>query len=199
MIIKMSHWLRKWSGLALFMFAMSLMTACCNTDTYEITITDMESRPLVVDPNTGFAVEFDLQNPIDKEALLLEIRFIEFERITSNNSLSKDRNEQQVLDAAVVPCEDQIVVYNNRVLSMKVEVLDPDNQNVRTDITDQVVIEGSQTLLSDYIAQNGPDLGRLVIELSDTANIPDRISYVVEAVLDDGITITTSGGIINFN
>lgn len=175
-----------------------LMMACCNEPTYLITITGIESRALIFDQDNQ-AIEFDSQNPIGKDELLIDIRFIEKEKIASIEFGSSKRRSDKIQRAAVVPCGDQIVIYNNNIESIKVEVFDPNNDFERIDVTDQLVIQGTQTSISDYITQNPQGSGGFLFEFSDTSNIPDRIEYLIEATLDDGTKISTQSGLILFN
>jgi hypothetical protein len=62
-----------------------------------------------------------------------------------------------------------------------------------------MVIQGTQQSIQEYLLENNPGIRGFAIEFSDTANLPDRITYAIEATLDDGQTIRTSGGTINFN
>lgn len=174
------------------------LTSCCNEDTYEVTITGVESRALVTNVNNSL-VAFDPQDPINKEDLFIEIDFIEQEQIVSTQGLNKVGSDVPMLEAAVVPCEDQIVIYKNRVVSVKVEVLDVDNPNARIDVTDQLVVQNTQISIADYVLDSGPGLGGFVAEFTNTDNLPDSIAYEVAVTLDDGGTITASAGPIDFN
>lgn len=173
------------------------MTACCKEKTYEVTITGMESRPLIADGDQF--VEFDSQTSISKEALIIEVLIQEEEVIVLNALDKKNPGNIPVLEAAVVPCEDQIVVFTNQLTGIKVEVLDTDNGNARIDVTNQLIIEGSQTAISDYIAENTTGIGGFYMVFANTSNLPNRITYEIEATLDNGGSITASGGVINFN
>ncbi len=174
-----------------------LMIACCREETYEVIITGIESRVLTLD-GVNF-IEYDMQTPIDKEDLIIEITLNEVERIASSEHFKNKKTDAQVLKAAVVPCGDQIVIYKNRLESVKVEVLDSDNNDARIDITSQVIIQGTQKSISEYISENNPGIRGFLIELSDISNIPDRIEYEIEATLNDGTKINASNGIIAFN
>lgn len=184
------------SNVFLLIFLMQLMVACCDEETYEVTITGMESRALISD-GIDF-IEFDTQNPIDKEELIIEVLITEVEEISSNEPFKKEKTAAPVLEAAVVPCEDQVVVFKNRIERIKVEVLDSNTNNERIDITNQVVIQGTRQSIAEYLSDNNPGIRGFLIEFSDTRNIPDRIEYFIEATLDDGLRISSTGGIINF-
>jgi hypothetical protein len=190
--------IKRLKTVLLFLFVFPLMTACCNEETYEVTITGVETRALILDEN-GFFTEFDLQNPIDKEDLLIEVTFTEIEEIASIQGMDKKHTKDKVIEAAIVPCEDQVVVYKNSVESVRIEVVDLDNNNARIDITNQVVIEGSQISIADYINDFNPGLRVFAVELTDTSNLPDRIVYEIEAILDDGSRFTANSGTIPFN
>jgi len=174
-----------------------LMIACCSEKTIEVTIAGMESRALISDGYSS--TELDKQNSIDKDELIIDVDIIELEEIVSSETDHNKKEETKVLHAAVVPCADPEFTYKNRIESIKVEVLDSDNNNERIDITKQVVEVGTQTSISEYISQNTIGIGNFWIEFSDTTNIPDRIEYIIEAILDDGTKIDSRNGIINFN
>ena len=174
-----------------------LAVACCNEETYEITISGLETRTLI--PQGTSFIEYDKHNSIDKDELFIELNFTEIEDIVSGERGNNKITGPAVLQAAVVPCPDQVLIYTNRVERITVEVLDADNNNERLDVTDQMVVQGTEISLSEFIAQSEGLIGDFLIGLSDTANIPDRIIYTIEATLDDGAKLESSDGIINFN
>jgi hypothetical protein len=174
-----------------------LMIACCSEPTYEITIIDIESRALILDGIN--VIEFDKQNSIDKDEFVIEIDIIEQEEIASSEFLNHKDGDTKVSRAAVVPCADQVLIYKNNIKSIKVEVLDVGTDNERIDITNQLVIVGTQTSISQYISQNPQGIGYFLVQFSDTSNIPGRIEYVIEANLDDGTIINAMNGVIIFN
>lgn len=188
---------KKISNAFLLMFMMQLMLACCPDKTKEVTINGVKSRALILDGINY--VEFDKQNPINKEDLIIEIILTEAEKIASSELNKSREKDTKVLKAAVVPCGEQTVIYKNKLESVKVELLDIDNNNARIDITEQMVIQGTQQSIPTYIAENNPSLRGFLIEFSDTSNLPDRISYVIEATLDDGSKFSLTVGIIQFN
>jgi hypothetical protein len=157
----------------------------------------MESRALVLDGNNY--KEFDVESPINKEDLLIEVLIIETERITSIEQSGESPKERKVVRAAVVPCGDQIVLFKNRIESFKVEITDPDNNSTSLDITEQLQVEGTDQSISEYIAENSPGIRGFLLEFSDISNIPDRIQYYLEATLDDGTKVSSEGRVVNFN
>lgn len=174
-----------------------LSLACCDEETYEITISGLESRALV--PQGTSFIEYDKQNSIDKDQLFIELRFTAIEDIVSGGRGRNKIAGPAVLQAAVVPCADQVLINKNRVESIKVEVLDAENNNEEFDVTDQMVVQGTDSSLSEVIAQSEGLLTDFLVGFSDTSNIPDRIVYVIEATLDDGTVLESSDGIISFN
>lgn len=178
-------------------FGSQCMIACCDEETFEVRITGMESRALILDGIN--AVEVNSQNPIDKEDLILEASFIEVQELVTTGPSKQNKKEVEVMEAAVVPCSDPTFIYKNNIVSVKVEVLDVDNGNARTDITNQMVIQGTQLSIADYIAQSNPGIRNLLVQVADVTNIPNRIEYTIEATLDDGLILSSGGGIINFN
>ena len=174
-----------------------LAVACCNEETYEITISGLETRTLI--PQGTSFIEYDKQNSIDKDQLFIELRFTAIEDIVLGGGGSNKIAGPAVLQPAVVPCADQDLINKNRVESIKVEVLDADNNNEGLDVTDQMVVQGTDISLLEAIAQSEGLLTDFLIGFSDTSNIPDRISYRIVATLDDGTELESSDGIINFN
>ena len=100
--------------------------------------------------------------------------------------------------AAVVPCGDDEFNYLNRIESISVEIVNLDTDELM-DITNQLIVVGTNETISEFIPENSPSTRDFLIELSNTDNIPNRITYEIEATLDDGETISAIGGPINFN
>ncbi|SDG82079.1 hypothetical protein [Psychroflexus sediminis] len=186
---------------ALNVFAVILMPpllmSCCDETTYFLSITDLESRVLVSEGST--TIEYDGQNTIDKEDFIIEVDVISIENIALNeeNNIQNDRPE--FIYAAVVPCEDQILINTNKIETIKVELIDVDNNNERLDVTSQMQIVGAQQPISEFISETNGNIGGFQIEFSDTTGIPNTIDYEIEATLDDGSTINTRGGVVRFN
>ena len=108
------------------------------------------------------------------------------------------KTDVKVLKAAVVPCGDDEFIYSNKIESVKVEILNLNN-NERIDITNQLVVLGTAESISEYIPANSPGTRDYLMRLSDTSNIPNQIDYLIEATLNDGSKISSTGGTINFN
>ena len=188
---------KKIKNLLLLSLLIICVSACCDTDTYEVTVTGVESRALILQDNNF--VEFDEQNPINREDFFIEVEFTETEMIVSNTLSKPSDADITVLESAVVPCEDQVVEFINQVESIRVDLIDIDNGNSSSDITDQLLVQGTQQSLADYISGNGPGIGGFLIDLSQLISIPDRISYSIEVTTDDGLVFNTTSGIIQFN
>ncbi|WP_157594978.1 hypothetical protein [Psychroflexus tropicus] len=103
------------------------------------------------------------------------------------------------MQAAVVPCEDQVFIDTNKIETIKVELIDIDNNNERIDVTNQIVIVDSQQSISEILSESNGRLSDFQIEFSDLSGIPNHIIYEIEAVLDDESKINTRGGIVKFN
>ena len=188
---------KKIKNLLLLSLLIICVSACCDTDTYELSISGVESRALIQQDNNF--VEFDLQNPINREDFFIEIQLTETETIV-NNTLSKQKESDiTVLEAAVVPCEDQVLVYKNYLESIRVDLIDVDNGNTSMDITDQLLLAGTDQYLIDNITGAPPGVSGYLVDLSQVISIPDRISYSIEVTTDDGLVFTTTSGIIQFN
>jgi len=175
-----------------------LMISCCSEPTYEITIIGIETRALILDGG-NHVIEFDKLNSIDKNEFIIEIDIIELEKIVSGEFIDHKNEDTKVLKAAVIPCADQVLIYKNNIDSIKVEILDVGNNNERIDVTNQLVILGTQTSISQYVSQQSQGIGDFLVQFSDTSNIPGRIEYVIEATLNYGTQIKAMNGTINFN
>jgi hypothetical protein len=183
----------KIKNIITFILLAQLIIGCCDTNTYEVTISGLESRALIFDGNNP--VEIDEKSPIDKEDLVIELLITELESIASSEQIKTD---VKVLKAAVVPCGDDEFIYSNKIESVKVEILNLNN-NERIDITNQLVVLGTAESISEYIPSNSPGTRDYLMKLSDTSNIPNQIDYLIEATLNDGSKISSTGGTINFN
>lgn len=179
----------------LFILLTQLFVGCCDTNKIEINFSGLETRALVFDGINPVVV--DEQNPIDKDDLVIELLINGSEEMASNQRFNKNKPDVKVLKAAVVPCGDDEFIYTNKIESVKVEILNSNN-NDRIDIINQLLVLGTDELISEYIPENSPGRSEFLMKLSDTSNIPDQIVYVIEATLNDGIKISSTGGIINF-
>lgn len=180
----------------LLLLMTQLIMGCCDTNTYEVTITGLETRALLFDGNIPVMV--DEENPIAKEDWVIEVLITRFETLASNEKRNKDNRNRKILRAAVVPCGDDEFNYMNRIESIAVEIIDLDTDE-RMDITNQLIVVGSNETISELIQETSPSTGDFLIELTNTDNIPNRITYEIEASVDDGMTISAMGGPINFN
>lgn len=180
----------------LLLFLTQLIIGCCDTNTFEVTITGLETSPLLFDGNIPVVV--DEESTIAKEDLVIEVLITEFETIASNEKRNTDNPNRKVLRAAVVPCGDDEFNYLNKIESISVEILDLDTDE-RMDITNQLIVVGTNEAISGFIPENSPGTRDFLIELSNMENIPNRITYEIEATLDDGVTISSIGWPINFN
>jgi hypothetical protein len=188
---------KKIKHVSILILLIVCLSACCDSDTYEVTVTGVESRALVLQDNSF--VEFNEQIPINREDFFIEVRFTETEMIVSNTLSKQNDSDITVLEGAVVPCEDQIVEFINQVESIRVDLIDVDSGNSSSDITDQLLVQGTQQSVADYVSEFGPGIGKFLIDLSQVSSIPGRISYSIEVTTDDGLVFTTTSGIIQFN
>ena len=188
---------KKIKNVPILLLLIACLIACCDTDNYEVTVTGVESRALILQDNSY--VEFDEQNPINREDFFIEVRFTETEVIVSNTLSKQEDSDITVLEGAVVPCEDQFVEFINQVESIRVDLIDVDNGNSSSDITDQLLVQATQQSVADYVSEFGPGIGGFLIDLSQVTSIPDRIRYSIEVTTDDSQVFTTTSGIIQFN
>jgi hypothetical protein len=173
-----------------------LLISCCDETTYILSITDLESRALVSQGSS--TIEYDGQSTIDKEDFIIGVEVIIQENIASNEVNHTKGGRPQFVQAAVVPCEDQVFINTNTIETIKVELINVDD-NERVDVTNQVVIVGSQQPISEILSETDGRISDFQIEFSDLTGIPNHINYEIEAVLDDGSIISTRGGIVKFN
>ena len=61
---------KKIKNIITFILLAQLIIGCCDTNTYEVTISGLESRALIFDGNNP--VEIDEKAPTDKEDLVIE-------------------------------------------------------------------------------------------------------------------------------
>lgn len=174
-----------------------LLIACCNEETYEVSISGMESRALVLDGIDFIA--YEPESAINKEELLIEVLIKETEQITSTEETGNYLKESKVVKAAVVPCADQVLLFKNRIESLKVEIRDPENSSTTLDITDQLQVKETNQSITEYLSENSPGVRGFLLEFTDVSNIPDRMQYFLEATLDDGTQINTESEVILFN
>ncbi|MAD96360.1 MAG: hypothetical protein CMB99_03440 [Flavobacteriaceae bacterium] len=182
--------------ILLFFICIPLLTACCSEEVYRVSITGLQTRSLLLDGNRF--VDFDKQNPIDKEDLLLEVTINELEELTLNERQEKLRKPRVQL-AAVVPCPDPQFIYTHQIENVRVTLFDLDNNNNAIDVTSNIIIYGSQQSLADYISENPVGLRDLLLDFSNTTSLPNRMNYLVKATLDDGTTVEVTGDEISFN
>ena len=64
------------------MFLTQLITGCCDTNTFEVAITGLETRALLFNENNPVVV--DEETPIAKDDLGIELLINEFETVASN-------------------------------------------------------------------------------------------------------------------
>ncbi|NQZ78593.1 MAG: hypothetical protein HRT61_21140, partial [Ekhidna sp.] len=119
------------------------LVGCCDSDTYEVSISGLSTRALAFDGIN--AIEVEEENPIDKEDLVIELLVLENEKVASNDQ----SKEYQIVNAAVVPCADDEFIYINRIVDIKVESIESNGE--RINLTNQLIILGSEDLVSAYI------------------------------------------------
>lgn len=124
---------------------------------------------------------------------------ITIENIALNEESNVKTDRPEFIYAAKVPCEDYISINTNKIETIKLELIDIENNNERFEVTSQMQIVDSQISISEFISQTDGNISGFQIEFSDTTGIPNAIDYEIEASLDDGSTITTRGGVVRFN
>ena len=169
--------------------------SCCNNNTYEVTISGIESRPLLFDNNIPVIV--DEKNTINKEDLVFELIIKESELIVSNKSHIKEKS-LQVFEASVIPCGDNEFIYTNKIIDIKVEILDIET-NQTIDVTNRLVIYNSDQFITSYIKENSYGLRNYYFKFSDINDLPNKIEYNINVHLDDGNIFNSEGVTINFN
>ncbi len=181
----------------LFLICIPLLTACCSQETYQVSITGLQTRSLLLEGNRF--VDFNKQNQINKDDLLIEVLIDELEELTFKETQKEGLKQQKVQLAAVVPCPDPEFNYTNQIQNISVTIFDIDNNNNAIDVTNDVIIWGSQQSLTDYISENRVGIRDLLLDFSNTTSFPNRINYQVKASLNDGTTVEVTGDTIQFN
>jgi hypothetical protein len=184
--------------LALF-YSVQFLISCCNNQTLEYTVTGVTTRTLILDTNNGFSfIEISDQQAIDKEDLIIDIQFggtsIEVA------GLLNEVGELGMQSAyAAIDCEDQTIVYNNRVQSVEITAIDVNN--VETDVTNDLVIQGSQQSIADYINESFviSVFDGIVVEFNDVTNLSSQAVFRIRATLDDNTIVETTTNQVNFN
>lgn len=178
--------------LLLLLFFSHFLHGCCDTNSYDVLISGLETRALIFDGNDQIII--DEQTSIDKEDLVIELLINEFEEI----ALSEEAEAKvKVAAMAVVPCGDDEYIITNNIESVTVEIIDL-SSNERIDVTDQLVILNLDEFISDYISRNSQEKSNFFMSFSDITDVPDSIDYRIEAILDSGSKISTTGGAIYF-
>lgn len=184
--------------LALF-YSVQFLISCCDEQSYEYTVTSASTRTLILDTSNGFSfIEVDDQQAIDKEDLIIEVLFEG--NIVRVASIVQDARKVGMQSAyAAIDCEDPFITYNNSVQS--IEVIAIDVNNVETDVTNDLVIQGSQQSIAEYISERFviSVSDGLIVEFSDVSNLQSQATFKIRATLDDNTVIETTTNQVNFN
>lgn len=184
--------------LALF-YSVQFLISCCNNQTLEYTVTGVTTRTLILDTNNGFSfIEISDQQAIDKEDLIIDIQF--GGTSVEVAGLLNEVGELGMQSAyAAIDCEDQTIVYNNRVQSVEITAIDVNN--VETDVTNDLVIQGSQQSIADYINESFviSVFDGIVVEFNDVTNLSSQAVFRIRATLDDNTIVETTTNQVNFN
>ncbi len=187
---------KKITTVFIVLFGLQFATSCCPNHTLEYTVTGVTSRNLIL--NGIHFVEVDGQTSINKEDLLLEVLFTGTESKIGSilNEISKV-GIQSIY--ASIDCEDVTVVYKNKIQSIAIFVRDLANNGIETEITNDLVIEGSQKTIADYIRENNPNVhDGILIDFKNTNNLPNQAEFIIRTFLDDSRIIETTTNRVNF-
>ena len=184
--------------LTLF-YSVQFLISCCDQKTYEYTVNSVATRTLQLDTNNGFSfLLVDDQQSIDKEDLLIEVLFQgNIEQVASVvHEVSKAGMQSTY---AAIDCEDPAIIYNNRVES--VEVIAIDVNNLETDVTNDLVIYGSQQSIADFINDSYviSVTDGFLLEFNDVTNLSSQAVFRISATLDDNTVVTVTTNQVNFN
>jgi len=178
-----------------FIYCIQFIISCCPNETYQNTITGVSSRTLILDGINY--VEVTNQDTIDKEDLLLEI-LLQGNQVLS--SVLKDVKKIGFQSTyASIDCEEATIVYLNRVAGIEVIAIDV-NDNSEVDVTNDLVAEGTQQTLAEYILGNNPSVNDgLLADFTDTSNLPSQAEFRIRLLLDDNTFVETTTNQVNFN
>ena len=187
--------MRKTINLLLVILMIQLASACCESS-YGTT-TAIESRFFILD---GIDIlEFDQQNTIIKDNLLIQV-VVNYQYETAcNNDRKKKIGEVEVLTASVTPFCNPETTYLDKIESIKVEALDLENENTSIDITNQVDSYYDEISISEYFSQDVSGITNVFLKLSDSSNVPDHSEFLIEITLDNGLKLDSSAGVVKFN
>jgi hypothetical protein len=184
--------------LALF-YSVQLLISCCDEQSFEYTVTSASTRTLILDTNNGFSfIEVDDQQAIDKEDLIIEVLF-QGNIVQVADVVHEMRKVGIQSTYAAIDCEDPTIIYNNRVQS--IEVIAIDVNNLETDVTNDLVIQGSQQSIADYISESFviSVADGIIVEFNDVSNLQSQAVFRIRATLDDNTVIETTTNQVNFN
>lgn len=184
--------------LALF-YSVQFLISCCDDKTYEYTITSVTTRTLQLDTSNGFSfLDVDDQQAIDKEDLIIEVLF-QGNIVQVADVLYEVSKAGMQSTYAAIDCEEPAIIYNNRVQS--VEVIAIDVNNLETDVTNDLVIQGSQQSIADYIAESFviSVADGFLVEFNDVTNLSSQAVFRIRATLDDNTVVQVTTNQVNFN
>lgn len=178
-----------------FIYSIQFIISCCPNETFQNTITGVSSRTLILDGINY--VEVTNQDTIDKEDLLLEI-LMQGNQVLS--SVFKDVKKIGFQSSyASIDCEDATIVYLNRVSGIEVIAIDL-SDNSEVDITNDLVADGTQQSLAEYILDNNPSVNDgLLADFSNLSNLPSQGEFRIRVLLDDNTVVETTTNQVNFN
>lgn len=176
-------------------YSIQFIISCCPNETYQNTVTGVSSRTLILD-GINF-VEVTNQDTINKEDLLLEV-LLQGSQVLS--SVFKDVKKIGFQSSyASIDCEDFTINYINRVESIEVIAIDV-SDNSEVNVTNDVVAEGTQQSLTQYILENNPSVNDgLLVDFSNTNNLPSQAEFRIRVLLNDNTVVETTTNQVNFN
>lgn len=180
--------------LALF-YSIQMIVSCCPMETFEHVIRGATSRTLVLEENRF--TEISGQDPINKEDLILEV-LLQGDRLNISSLMHEFKKLGPQSAYAAIDCEEPTIVFRNRL--DRVEIFAVDINNAEVDITGDLVMQGSDQSINEYVSENLLSIfDGFLVEFNNVDNLPAVASFKIQLFLDDGGVIEIETNAINFN
>jgi len=178
-------------------YSVQFVVSCCPSKTFEQTITGVSTRTLQLDTNGFSFIEVNDQQSIDKEDLIIEV-LLDGTSIQVGSLMKEVRKLGMQSAYAAIDCEDATIVYVNSV--QNVEIVAIDANNIETDVTNDLVIQGGTQSIADYIGNNIISVfDGFVVEFNDVTNLSAQAEFRITATLDDNTVLEITTNQVNFN
>ena len=138
------------------------------------------------------------QQTINKEDLIIEV-LLEGTSIQIASLMKDVRKLGMQSTYASIDCEDATLVYANQIASVEIIAIDVNSFN-ETDVTNDLVIQGADQNIADYVSNNIlTAFDGFIVEFSDVTNVPTQARFRINITLDDNTVVETTTNQVNFN